>query len=105
MERCLFVRSGQFFDSVQDFGSGGFSPLRESISGIAIGAAKIAGGKTNKDAGQPGPGAFALKTQVNFIDCQCVGHPAKCSRNRLIAKARISRLKFNDVSVQDLAGL
>jgi hypothetical protein len=48
--------------------------LGEGIRSVAIRAAEIAGGEPDKNALQPGEGAFALEAQVDFVDDQRVRH-------------------------------
>jgi hypothetical protein len=50
--------------------------FRESVGGIAIGAAQVASGQTHKHTGQPCESAFALETEINLVDDQSIGHAA-----------------------------
>ena len=54
--------------SATNLGQRFFLSFREGIGGVAIGAAQIAGGKTDENARQPGEGAFALQAQIDFVD-------------------------------------
>ena len=51
--------------------------LGESVGGIAVGAAQIAGREPHEDARQPGESALALQTQIDFVDNQRLGHEVK----------------------------
>jgi hypothetical protein len=70
----VFERCGEFFDLCDNIRERHFFPLGKSVSGVAIGTAQITGGKTDENAGQPGEGAFALQTQIDFVDDECIGH-------------------------------
>jgi len=71
------------FCETVDFGADFFERLflaaGEGVSGVAIGAAEVAGSEADKNAGQPREGAFTLQAQVDFIDVQRLGHRAKVS--------------------------
>lgn len=51
-----------------------FLSLGERIRSIAIRTTQVAGGEANENARQTGEGAFALQTQVNFVDDKRIGH-------------------------------
>ena len=59
---------------VADFRQSHFPAFFEGISGVAIRAAQVAGGEPDENARQTCECAFALQTQVDFVDDQCVGH-------------------------------
>lgn len=61
-------RLGEAGDFGVNFFQGLFFAFSKGVGGIAIGAAEIAGGQADKNAGEAGEGAFALQAQVDFID-------------------------------------
>ena len=54
----------------------------ERIRGIAVRATEVASGEADKNTGPPGPGTFALDTEVDFIDDQAFGHDMQCKTGR-----------------------
>ena len=61
-------------DFVLDGGERHCFTAGEGISGVAVGAAKVATGEAHEDTRPPGESAFALKAQINFMDAQCAAH-------------------------------
>jgi len=79
-QRRAVERRGEFFDLCEDFGEEHLFALRESVGGVAIGAAEVAGSQPDKDAGQAGKSAFTLQADIDFVDDECVGHGVSVAR-------------------------
>jgi hypothetical protein len=60
----------------------------ESVSGVAVGAAEVAGGEPDENAGQPGKGAFTLQAQIYFIDDQRLGHGCNLAAEAVMNNAQ-----------------
>ena len=57
----------------EDVVNGRLLAFGEGIFGVAIGAADVAVGQSNEDAGESGPGGFPLNTMENLMDYECSG--------------------------------
>jgi hypothetical protein len=44
--------------------------LKKGISGVTVRTPKVAGGKSDKNAGETGKGALPLQAHINLIDHQ-----------------------------------
>ncbi len=60
----------------------------EGISGVAVGAAKVATGEPHEDTRPAGESAFALQAEVNFMDAQCAAHGGVIAAD--VSSAKIS---------------
>jgi hypothetical protein len=74
--RAAIPRS-QFLDFADHIRNSHRSTFSECISCIAVGTTEITGGQSNENTGKPSKGAFALQTQVDFVDDKGIGHPAR----------------------------
>ena len=61
-------------DFVLDGGKRHCFTTGEGISGVAVGAAKVAASESHEDTWRAGESAFALQAEVNFMDAQCAAH-------------------------------
>ena len=73
-----FSLSGDF---VLDGGERHCFTAGEGISGVAVGAAKVATGEAHEDTRPPGESAFALEAEINFMDAQCTAHTSHYGEN------------------------
>ena len=76
-----FERRRQFFYFRQNVGERFLFSFRERVGGVAIRAAKVAGGEADENARQPGEGAFPLQAQIDFVDDERFGHAEKLRGN------------------------
>ncbi len=49
----------------------------KGVGRVAIGAAEIAGGEADENAGETGKGAFSLNAQIDFVYDEVAGHRVK----------------------------
>ena len=68
-------------DSGNRIGQRSFGAFTKRICRVAVGAPQITSGEPDKNARQPGKGAFALQAEIDFIDDQRVRHPQSISLN------------------------
>ena len=80
-----FSLSGDF---VLDGGERHCFTAGEGISGVAVGAAKVAAGEPHEDTRPAGESAFALQAEVNFMDAQCAAHGGVIAAD--VSSAKIS---------------
>ena len=81
-----FSLSGDF---VLDGGERHCFTAGEGISGVAVGAAKVATGEAHEDTRPPGESAFALEAEINFMDAQCAAHGTVIAAHVSTAKISI----------------
>ena len=67
-KRRLGIAFSSGGDFVLDGGKRHCFTAGEGISGVAVGAAKVAAGKPHEDTWPAGESAFALQAEVNFMD-------------------------------------
>jgi len=87
-ERRLGVAFGLGGDLVLDGGERHCFAAGEGVSGVAVGAAKVAAGEPHEDTRPPGESAFALEAEINFMDAQCAAHGGVIAAD--VSSAKIS---------------